>query len=168
MGSGSRAILKRFIAAGRPALFPVLVGALAASACASPARQPPMGVRGDAPGILASDADGDGMVTRAEFVAARQARFSQLDRDGDGYLSRSDASAGGPGLRGRALRRGGGGEAMQALLRMDRDGDGRISRTEFLSGPSAMFDRADGDGDGRLSRHEVEGLRTQAAGARGG
>ena len=37
-----------------------------------------------------ADANRDGAVSRAEFVDARRARFSQMDRNGDGYFSDDD------------------------------------------------------------------------------
>lgn len=37
------------------------------------------------------DANGDGSVSRDEFLAAAKARFARLDRNGDGYLDPSEA-----------------------------------------------------------------------------
>ena len=49
------------------------------------------------------DRDGDGAVTRAEFMEAGEARFAQTDRDGDGRISRDEwaraAAAGGQRAR---------------------------------------------------------------------
>lgn len=50
--------------------------------------------------LLAADTDGDGKVSRAEFLAAAKAgksdpakRFAKLDRNGDGMLDRSEIDA---------------------------------------------------------------------------
>lgn len=149
---------------------PALLISLAAAACAS-SSPPPPAAGGGAGGrglemLLSADTDSDGVITRAEFVSARQARFSQMDRNGDGYLSRDDAAGGGQMRRGRLLRRGGGGggeRLRQAMDAVDRDGDGRVSRAEFVDGPAALFDRADTDRNDRLDPREIEELRARMA-----
>ena len=49
----------------------------------------------------------------------------------------------------------------------DADGDGKISKEEFVSGPTAMFDRVDSDRNGSLDQKELEAakaaLRERAA-----
>lgn len=47
------------------------------------------------------DADGDGLITRAEFDAATEAMFLRLDSNGDGVLTK------GEGRKGKRKRRGG-------------------------------------------------------------
>jgi Ca2+-binding EF-hand superfamily protein len=44
------------------------------------------------------------------------------------------------------------------LAKLDANGDGFISRDEFLSHPSAMFDRLDANHDGRLSKDELAAM----------
>lgn len=153
---------------------PALLMGLAVAACASRPPPPPPAAGGGMGGrglemLLSADTNSDGVITRAEFVSARQARFSQMDRNGDGYLSRDDAAGGGQMRRGRLLRRGGGGggeRLRQAMDAIDRDGDGRVSRAEFVDNPAALFDRADTDRNDRLDPREIEDLRARMAAMR--
>ena len=82
--------------------------------------------------LLAADANGDGRVSKAEFLATAQAgkgdptrRFAKLDANGDGMLDRGEIDA----LLARRFKR------------LDTDGDGLISPAE----------RAAGHGKGRQS-----------------
>ncbi len=83
------------------------------------------------------DADGDGIVTRAEAEAHAKQMFAHMDANGDGKLDPSDREAR------RSERR----EAMFAAL--DKDADGSISREEFMAfdhqGPGKMHHRPDGE-----------------------
>ncbi|WP_010188387.1 EF-hand domain-containing protein [Sphingomonas sp. PAMC 26605] len=74
--------------------------------------------------LLAADNDGDGRVSRAEFVAAAKAgkgdpakRFARLDRNSDGTLDRAEIDA-------MLARR---------FKRMDTNGDGVISPQERVA-----------------------------------
>lgn len=71
--------------------------------------------------LLASDTDGDGKVSRAEFMAAAKAgkhdpakRFAKLDANGDGMLDRTEIDA----------------MLSQRFKRLDTNGDGRLSVDE--------------------------------------
>lgn len=104
-------------------------------------RRPPQGPP-DADALLARfDADGDGVLSSAEFPGPAD-RFKQLDADGDGFLSAGELNAAdaGPGPR----HNGG-------FENDDVDQDGRVSREEF-NGPADLFDRLDTDGDGYITR----------------
>ena len=96
-----------------------------------------------------ADANGDGLITRAEFIAARTARFAKMDRNGDGAVSRDDF--------GRLLRfRPKSGERLDALIeQMDTNRDGRVSREELTSAPTLMFDHADANEDGTVDKAEL-------------
>ena len=102
------------------------------------------------PGMRA-DADGDGLLTRAEVEAARDRLFTRLDRDGDGALGQREVAA----LQDRlALRRD---IAVKRIglvaARRDEDGDGRITRAEMGGGPD-LFSLLDSNGDDALSMGE--------------
>lgn len=51
-------------------------------------------------GFKAMDTDGDGKISKKEFVAAQkdagkaESRFAQLDKDGDGFLTQQEMAAG--------------------------------------------------------------------------
>jgi Ca2+-binding EF-hand superfamily protein len=39
------------------------------------------------------DADGDGVISKAEFIQAHEKRFNELDADGNGTISKEEAKA---------------------------------------------------------------------------
>lgn len=97
-----------------------------------------------------ADANGDGAVTRAEFLAARSNNFAKYDRNGDGFIDAQDFP--------RRLRaRQNVSQRLDELIdHFDADHDGRVSRAEFVDGPTSAFDLADANRDGQLSRDEIE------------
>jgi len=102
-----------------------------------------------------ADTNGDGVITRAEFRAARERLFARLDRNGDGFIDEADKPTG------FAARRGGSDRFAQLITRFDKDGDGRVSKAEFVDGPSPLFDSADTDHNGELSREEVAAMKAK-------
>jgi hypothetical protein len=95
---------------------------------------------------LRADADGDGVVTRAEIEREATDRFAALDGNGDGTVSRDEfAAKSGSGRR--------------------RDPDrpaAPFTREAYVARALARFDRRDRDDDGRLSGEELERV-TRAA-----
>lgn len=117
------------------------------------------------PAVRASiDADGDGVITRAEAAARPRLaeHFDRLDADGDGRLERGERP-----MRGKGHGRHGGG--LQRIVALDANGDGRIARVEASRGPLARhFDRLDANRDGYLVRGELEaGMERMRAERRG-
>ena len=90
------------------------------------------------------DANGDGQVSEAEFIAHSQAQaseraaemFARLDADGDGTLSRDVLEA----------RQGGGRMAARMIERADTDNSGGVSAEEFEAIKERMADRRGGKG----------------------
>ena len=101
-----------------------------------------------------ADTDGDGRISRAEFVAARTANFAKFDRNGDGVITRDDFSSI-LKFRPQAATRI---DAMMA--EMDTDHDGKVTRAEFATAPTLLFDRADANHDGFVDKAELTQLRT--------
>jgi hypothetical protein len=122
--------------------------------------QPPM-ESSPAEMVKRADADGDGKVSRDEFIKARttalEQAFARMDTDGDGKLDEKEVEAGaaqaramGPTGRGgfrrpdadrpqrpggdRPQRPGAGAMAEQGFDRMDAAGDGKLSKEEFAAG----------------------------------
>lgn len=93
------------------------------------------------------DANGDGVISRAEYRNAQSARWPQIDRNGDGYLGEDDF----PRVATRRAK-----TQLAEIAYLDGNGDGRISQSEFVNGPAPIFRRADKNADGVLTRSEVE------------
>lgn len=96
------------------------------------------------------DRDGDGLITRAEMMAQRTAHLERADVDGDGLLSAAEIEA---MVVEQAKKR-----AQQMVERLDRDGDGMVSVDEMRSNArfERRFDRMDRDGDGAISKAEFD------------
>lgn len=127
--------------------------ALAASACGFAQAQNGPEDRAGHHGVFQSDSNNDGVLTRAEFDAGRQALFARLDADNNGQLTREEMQAERAEHRGR---RGGhrGRPPGGGLEGADANNDGNITRDEFLARPIQMFDRLDANHDGVISAAE--------------
>lgn len=112
----------------------------------------------------ALDADGNGSVSIAEVKAAQQARFAEMDSNGDGVISGDEmAAAAADHAQDRAMER-----FSQMLAWRDSDGDGALSPSEFGSNRGEqMFMRADANHDGEITQEEMEQAKAHA-GPRGG
>ncbi|MFD1788731.1 EF-hand domain-containing protein [Sphingomonas floccifaciens] len=134
-----------------------------------------------APKPAKADANGDGQITRAEFLARAEASFARQDTNRDGILTHDERRAGKPPKRAAAAmggpyapaqemtaprpegvmpgRRGGGVRGPgDGLARLDTDGDGRVTRAEFDTGSQARFDRMDTNRDGTIDATEMAAL----------
>ena len=108
----------------------------------------------EGPALEQADADHDGKVTKQEYVDARAAQFSRMDRNGDGFIDEADSRAGGNERGQRAAK------ALRG--RMDSNGDGKISKEEFVNAPTMLFDKFDANKDGVLDATELEAARNAA------
>ena len=134
-----------------PLLLPLILMAAAATAAFGqlPGRDP-------AAAFDRADADHDGRVSRAEFIASRSARFAEMDRNQDGVIDRDDF--------GRILK-----FRPQAATRIDHfiaaadaNHDGKVTRAEFDAAPPVLFHRADANRDGILDRDELAALHNRS------
>ncbi|MCW1412778.1 EF-hand domain-containing protein [Rhizobium sp. 1AS11] len=121
---------------------------------------------GEGMDVAQLDSDGDGYVTKAEFVAARPSDvtedqattlFDSFDSESTGSLS-VDVLA--EAMSAQQSQRPGGDDLASLLSDLDTDGDGSISKDEFVAGrPSdvtddqagTLFDSFDSEGAGSLS-----------------
>lgn len=107
-----------------------------------------------------ADSNGDGLITRGEFVAARNARFDKMDRNGDGVVDKSD-------FKRLARFRPEAVDRLEAVIRQaDGNNDGRLTRAELAAAPTPLHDRADRNGDGRVDQAELAALRATASAAK--
>ncbi len=120
-----------------------------------------------------ADADGDGVLSRAEAERAAPewaARFDAIDADRDGKISPEEIRA----FRraGKGGRRAGAAAKFDQLFdRTDADGDGALSRAEVQTGlprVAKKFERIDRNGDGRLTREEMRAWLAAKRAARTG
>jgi Ca2+-binding EF-hand superfamily protein len=123
---------------------------------------PPVGARSPAEMIARADKDGDGRVSRKEFLETRTAEmetmFDRVDGNGDGFLDEGEVA-------GIAVRMRAGAEGQRPMVeRLRRPVDapersrvnGREEGVRPEGAPRAgeAFDRMDRDGNGSLSREE--------------
>ena len=95
-----------------------------------------------------ADADKDGKVTRAEFTAARNARFAGIDSNKDGALEVSEL---------RAWKRTWPSRVRDARFKaLDADGDGKIGADEFVAQRKARFAGIDADKNGTVEKAEFD------------
>ncbi|WP_242187278.1 EF-hand domain-containing protein [Sphingomonas sp. CARO-RG-8B-R24-01] len=82
---------------------------------------------------MAADTNGDGRVSQAEFMAVMTTgkgdpgkRFAHLDRNGDGFVDRTEIDD----------------AAAKRFRRLDSDGDGRLTHKERKAGRAPSSDRS--------------------------
>ncbi|MEL6781476.1 MAG: EF-hand domain-containing protein [Pseudomonadota bacterium] len=132
-------------------MFKILISALLLSAATGPAiAQSQDPIRQVLANFERIDIDGDGAISRAEHRNVQVARWPQIDRNGDGYLSEEDF----PRFAARRVR-----TQLAQIAYLDVNSDGRISQDEFVNGPAPLFQHADQNGDGAVTRSEVEAAR---------
>ena len=115
----------------------------------------------------AMDANGDGVITKAELQTAQAkalkeaeaardqkmaAEFKKLDTDNNGSLSLAEFKAAAPSVRIRTT-------ADQALSHYDTDKNGKITLEEYRKPRLALFDKVDANHDGKVTPEEVAAAR---------
>jgi Ca2+-binding EF-hand superfamily protein len=105
----------------------------------------------------AADTNGDGMISREEASAGLPQlakHFDSIDTDKNGLITMQEFEAAMKGLHGPQYN---------ALARLDKDGDGLISRGEAQVAPrlAKHFDEIDTNKDGFLSKDELAAARTK-------
>lgn len=123
-----------------------MTGAAALAGQAAPADQGTPGGRG-AGMMMRADTNSDGKISRAEFAAMSEQRFTRMDKNGDGEVTADEL--------GDMAGRGPGGGVMAA----DTDHDGKVSHAEFTAMATARFARMDANSDGEITADEMPAPR---------
>jgi Ca2+-binding EF-hand superfamily protein len=113
--------------------------------------------------IAMIDTDGDGLIQQAELETWRETVFLTMDADGDGALTREEYMAVQLGRGADPDARGPRYDQMQAAKAaefdvMDADGDGSVPRDTFIARAVAQFDEADANGDDALTAPEFRAM----------
>lgn len=103
--------------------------------------------------ILSFDSDGDGLISKAEFLKAYEAMFEFMDVSGDGKIDPSEIRRDLAAIYNKSAL-----WARQTIERYDADEDGRLSAREAPFWKMA-FERADANKDGFVERRELTELR---------
>jgi hypothetical protein len=156
MSQPKKSRLKIFLIATAAALPIAAIGFGVASA-----QTGPRGERG--PGRMLFemfDTNKDGKITRAEYNAARDKLFADMDYTKDGYLI---------GLEVRLFMR----QRIEARMKarfaaIDTNKDGGISEAEWLASRDAQFKRMDSNKDGKVTEEEIRQSFARWAGSRAG
>ncbi len=93
-----------------------------------------------APGVM-RDADGNGTVTKAEVLAAADARFAKMDANADGTLNEADKAA----------------KVAKRFATIDADTNGSLSQAEFVAAHEARADKRENRREKRMGRGGAEG-----------
>lgn len=112
------------------------------------------------------DTSGKGYITQDDVVAAAQARFAKLDKNGDGKLTPDELTA--PGMHAHARfasanaatsnpqwqqKRA---EMKQKYFdRIDTNHDGVITQAEYVAAATARFNKADTNGSGEITAQQI-------------
>lgn len=99
--------------------------------------------------LKAADKDGDGRLSKAEWLAAgrKEKVFDILDTDHDGYLTQDELKAGADAMR----------AARDEFVAADTNKDGKWSKEEWTTAGMnpEVFDRLDANKDGFVTRAEL-------------
>jgi Ca2+-binding EF-hand superfamily protein len=96
------------------------------------------------------DLNGDGKITREEFMAVRAVCFARYDANGDGMLTRAEVKKVSPPQLADRID--------AAFSRLDLNGDGLISREEFDRESDRLFRQLDTNGDGVIAGNELSNM----------
>lgn len=90
------------------------------------------------------DTDGDGMVSRQEWLAFQEKVFSMLDKDKEGSIDAREFMSKDAGLASFAT--GGYARGLQTaeeMHKIDANGDGKVTHDEFIAYQNKVFDAMD-------------------------
>jgi hypothetical protein len=104
------------------------------------------------------DTNGDGKVTKAEWLAYQKKVFEALDKDKDGEVDEKEFMA--PSSTMATFATGGyarGLQTQEMMHKIDTKGDGKVTLDEFLAYQTKVFDMMDKNHSGSLGPQEFLG-----------
>jgi hypothetical protein len=106
-------------------------------------------------GLMRYDTNKDGAVDRAEWKAGQEARFKQLDTNGDGKLTQDELFARTPAIGNSVLPTDRQAQRQSTYFQLlDADKDGVVTLAEFMAQADRNFARCDLNKDGRIDTAE--------------
>ncbi|HEY1726252.1 MAG TPA: EF-hand domain-containing protein [Steroidobacteraceae bacterium] len=102
------------------------------------------------------DTDGDGTVSKEEWLAFHDKVFAMLDKDKEGQVDAKEfISADGGEISGIATGGFARGLRTKAMMhKIDTDGDGKVSHDEYIAYQTKVFDMMDTGHTGKLTKEE--------------
>ena len=92
---------------------------------------------------------GSPALTKEDFTATADRQFARLDANGDGMVDRAEEEAAVEKIVSRIRAR-----MARQFTSLDADGDGRVTKAEADAAAARRFARLDANGDGTLSQGE--------------
>ena len=141
-----------------PAAFLLLAAAPAFAAPGdSPAAATPDRAARANTGIMRYDTNKDGVVDRAEWKAAQEARFKRLDTNNDGKLTEQELFARTPAVGNSVLPSDRQVQRQSTYFQLlDADKDGVVTLAEFMAQADRNFARCDTNKDGKTDANECK------------
>jgi len=104
------------------------------------------------------DTDGDGSISKTEWLAYQEKVFSALDKNKTGVVDEKEFLT--PSSDLAMFATGGYARGLQTkamMHRIDTDGDGTVSHDEFIAYQSKVFDMMDASKSGAVGPHDFLG-----------
>jgi hypothetical protein len=130
-------------------IIPLLAGSLALGAFPAFANE-----HDGASKLKKLDSDGDGRVSRAEFVAGKQQKIQKLDANNDGVVTAGEAPA-------KAEKKhwwSRSDKSADKVNTADANSDGQVTAAEASAAADIAFDKHDANADGFLTAAELDAM----------